>query len=124
MNREWREQVEGIRQRGPIERTLLDEYFDIRYDRREFIRRATVFGLSLSSIPMVLESCGTTKPTPKVGGRLKVGIIPPPRHTIEPHTFADQGRPETGSIAGGHLMRPAARLPPGPERATTWTPHT
>ncbi|TMC99105.1 MAG: hypothetical protein E6J05_06820 [Chloroflexi bacterium] len=124
MNREWREQVEGIRQRGPIERTLLDEYFDIRYDRREFIRRATVFGLSLSTIAMVLESCGTTNPTPKVGGRLKVGIIPPPAHTIEPHTFADQGALETGSIAGEHLIRTAAGLQLVPELATSWTPNS
>src|SRR5437879_11136123 len=123
MNREWREQVEGIRQRGPIERTLLDEYFDIRYDRREFIRRATVFGLSLSTIAMVLESCGTTNPTPKVGGRLKVGIIPPPAHDIEPHTFADQGALETGSIAGEHLIRSAANLKLVPELATSWTPN-
>jgi len=124
MEREWRKRVEGIRQRGPIERTLLDEYFDIRYDRREFIRRATVFGLSLSTIAMVLEACGTTNPTAKVGGRLKVGIIPPPAHTIEPHTFADQGALETGSIAGEHLIRTAPGLQLVPELATSWTPNS
>ena len=73
---------------------------------------------------MVLESCGTTNPTPKVGGRLKVGIIPPPAHTIEPHTFADQGALETGSIAGEHLIRTAAGLQLVPELATSWTPNS
>src|SRR6266852_9025284 len=124
MDREWRKQVEGIRRRGPIERTLIDEYFDVRYDRREFIRRATVFGLSLSTIAMVLEACGPSTPTAKVGGRLKVGIIPPPAHDIEPHTFADQGALETGSIVGEHLIRAAASRKLVPELAVSWGPNS
>jgi len=116
--------VDGVRRRGPIERTLLDEYFDVKYDRREFIRRATVFGLSAATIAAVLEACGTSTTTSgKVGGRLRVGIIPPPAHTIEPHTFADQGALETGSIAGEHLIRTAPGLQLVAELATSWTPN-
>jgi peptide/nickel transport system substrate-binding protein len=124
MDREWRKLVDGVRRRGPIERTLLDEYFDVKYDRREFIRRATVFGLSAATIAAVLEACGTSSTASgKVGGRLRVGIIPPPAHTIEPHTFADQGALETGSIAGEHLIRTAPGLQLVPELATSWTPN-
>ncbi len=125
MDREWRRQVEGIRRSGPIQRTLIDEFFDLKYDRREFIRRATVFGLSASAIGVVLAACGTssTSTGPKVGGRLRMGIIPPPAHTIEPHTFEDQGALETGSIAGEFLIRAAANLKLVPELATSWTPN-
>jgi peptide/nickel transport system substrate-binding protein len=125
MDRYWRRQVEGIRRRGPIERTLIDEFLDVQYDRREFIRRATIFGLSASAIGVVLAACGTTTPSggPKVGGRLRIGIIPPPAHTIEPHTFEDQGALETGSIAGEFLIRAAANLNLVPELATAWTPN-
>lgn len=117
--------MERIRRRGSIERTLIDEFFDLKYDRREFIRRATVFGLSASAIGVVLAACGTTSTTtgPKVGGRLRIGIIPPPAHAIEPHTFADQGALETGSIAGEFLIRAAHGANLVPELATSWTPN-
>jgi peptide/nickel transport system substrate-binding protein len=102
---------------------------DLKYDRREFIRRATVFGLSVSAIGTVLAmaGCGSTTSGgggPKVGGRLKVAIIPPPAHTIEPHTFEDQGALETGSIAGEFLIRAAHGADLVPELATSWTPNT
>ena len=128
MDRELRRRFDEIRRRGPIQRTLLDEFFDVKYDRREFIRRATIFGLSASAIGGVLAMAGcgpssTTTTGPKQGGRLRIGIIPPPAHTIEPHTFEDQGALETGSIAGEFLIRAAAGLKLVPELATTWTPN-
>jgi peptide/nickel transport system substrate-binding protein len=97
-------------------------------DRRVFIQRATLFGLSASAIGTVLiaAGCGPSSgpATGKVGGRLKMGIIPPPAHDIEPHTFADQGALETGSIAGEHLIRSAANLKLVPELATSWSPNS
>ena len=36
----------------------------------------------------------------KAGGRLRVGIIPAPVGTIEPHTYADHGTLATGCICG------------------------
>jgi peptide/nickel transport system substrate-binding protein len=129
MDRELRSRFDEIRRRGPIQRTLLDEFFDVKYDRREFIRRATVFGLSASAIGGVLAMAGcgpstSTSTGPKVGGRLRIGIIPPPAHTIEPHTFEDQGALETGSIAGEFLIRAVPGLKLEPELATSWTPNT
>ncbi len=112
---------------GPIQNTVIDELFASKLDRRTFIQRASLFGLSASMIgtALVLAGCGasSTTPTAKVGGRLRIGIIPPPAHDIEPHTFADQGALETGSIAGEHLIRSAANLQLVPELATKWTPN-
>jgi peptide/nickel transport system substrate-binding protein len=129
MDREVREQFDAIRRRGPIERTLLDEFMDLKYDRRTFIRRATVFGLSAGAIGTVLAMAGCA-PTSggggggKTGGRLRIGIIPPPAHTIEPHTFEDQGALETGSICGEFLIRASQGVQLLPELALSWTPNT
>jgi peptide/nickel transport system substrate-binding protein len=113
---------------GPIENTVIDELLGRKVDRRVFIQRATLFGLSASAIGTVLiaAGCGPSSgpATGKVGGRLKMGIIPPPAHDIEPHTFADQGALETGSIAGEHLIRSAANLKLVPELATSWSPNS
>jgi peptide/nickel transport system substrate-binding protein len=113
---------------GPIENTVIDELLGRKVDRRVFIQRATLFGLSASAIGTVLIAAGcgpsSAPATGKVGGRLKMGIIPPPAHDIEPHTFADQGALETGSIAGEHLIRSAANLKLVPELATSWTPNS
>jgi peptide/nickel transport system substrate-binding protein len=127
MDRETRRALEGHRRSGPIQRTVIDELLDRRVDRRAFIHRATLFGLSAPAIAAALAAagCGTsssTGNTPKVGGRMRAGIIPPPAHDIEPHTFMDQGSLETGSIAGEHLIRAVPGLKLDPELATTWTP--
>jgi peptide/nickel transport system substrate-binding protein len=122
--------LEGYRRSGPIERTIIDELLDRRVDRREFIHRATLFGLSASAIGTALVAAGCVSTSPsaspgaKAGGRLRVGIIPPPAHDIEPHTFMDQGSLETGSIAGEHLIRSAANLKLVPELATSWKPNS
>jgi peptide/nickel transport system substrate-binding protein len=129
MDREVREQFDAIRRRGPIERTLLDEFMDLKYDRRTFIRRATVFGLSAGAIGTVLAMAGCAPSSSggggtTSGGRLRIGIIPPPAHTIEPHTFEDQGALQTGSICGEFLIRASQGLLLIPELATSWMPNT
>lgn len=128
MDWETRSRLDAYRRTsGPIENTVIDELLGRKVDRRTFIHRATVFGLSASAISaaLIAAGCGTPSSTSstKVGGRLKMGIIPPPAHDIEPHTFADQGALETGSIAGEHLIRSAANLKLVPELAISWTPN-
>src|SRR3989442_1528639 len=129
MDREIRRRLEGFRRSGPIERTIIDELLDRRVDRRQFIHRATLFGLSASAIGTALIAAGCVSTSPsaspgaKTGGRLRAGIIPPPAHDIEPHTFMDQGSLETGSIAGEHLIRSVPGLKLEPELAISWTPN-
>lgn len=128
MDRETHGRLDEYRRTaGPIENTVIDEFLSGKVDRRTFIRRATLFGLSVSVIgtALTLAACGTPSATsnPKKGGRLRIGIIPPPAHDIEPHTFADQGALETGSIAGEHLIRSVPGLKLAPELATSWKPN-
>jgi peptide/nickel transport system substrate-binding protein len=109
---------------------VIDELLGRKVDRRTFIQRASMFGLSASIIGTALTVAGCANggnggsSGGSSGGRLRVAIIPPPAHDIEPHTFADQGALETGSIAGEHLIRAAANLQLKPELAVSWTPNS
>jgi len=111
---------------GPVENTLLDELGDGELDRAEFLRRATMFGLSASVIGAALEAFGhaplafaaTERGT--AGGRLRVGCIPPPAHGLDPHTYADTGSLVTGNIAGEMLNRTTSTGTLVPELATSW----
>lgn len=114
---------------GPLENELLDELFAGEMDRTDFIRRASVLGLSVGAVGAALklmgaESAFAAPAVPgAVGGRLRVGIIPPPTKEIEPHTFADQGGLETGGIAGEFLTRATRSLTLRPELAVSWKPN-
>jgi peptide/nickel transport system substrate-binding protein len=130
MDRETRRRFEAYRnQAGPIENTLIDELLDGEVDRREFFRRATLFGLSASAIGAALAALGDAPlafggtERAKAGGRLRVAIIPPPVKSLDPHTYLDQGGLETGGIAGEFLTRATQSLTLLPELATSWTPN-
>ncbi len=131
MNREDRRKLEEYRhtEAGPVENNLIDELAAGELDRREFIRRASIFGLSTSAIATALAALGEAplafakQAAGKAGGRIRCGIIPPPTSAIEPHTFKDTGGLQTGSICGEHLTRASQRLNIVPELATKWTPN-
>src|SRR6476646_2179024 len=113
MDRETRREFEAYRriEAGPVENTLIDELLDGDVDRREFFRRATLFGLSASAIAGALAALGeapvafAAPEAVRAGGRLRVAIIPPPVKSLDPHTYLDQGGLETGGIAGEFLTR-------------------
>jgi peptide/nickel transport system substrate-binding protein len=117
-----------LEEASEIENTVIDELVDGVLDRSEFIRRATMFGMSLSVVGAALEALGHpglafgAPATPVAGGRLKVGIIPPPT-TTDPYTYADTGGLETGSIAGEFLVRATQSLTLLPELALSWKPN-
>src|SRR5712691_10991640 len=131
MSRESRRFIEEYRrtQAGPIENTLIDELVSGELDRREFIRRAGIFGLSTSAVAAALAALGEAplafaRPEAvRAGGRLRVAIIPPPAHGLDPHTYMDQGALETGGIAGEFLTRATQSLTLAPELATSWKPN-
>lgn len=113
---------------GPLENDLIDELAEGGMDRQEFIKRATVLGLSVGAIGSVLAAYGTPlafgAPTAaKAGGRLRVGIIPPPVGSLDPHTYLDQGGLTTGGIAGEFLTRATQTLTLVPELALSWKPN-
>jgi peptide/nickel transport system substrate-binding protein len=114
---------------GPLEGSLIDELADGEMDRATFVQRASVLGLSATTIGVMLKAFGHTPPAfgatraVNAGGRLRLGIIPPPTKGLDPHTYADQGGLETGSIAGEFLTRATQSLTLLPELATSWTPN-
>jgi peptide/nickel transport system substrate-binding protein len=131
MDRESRRRLEEYRrnQAGPIENTFIDEVIAGEMDRRELIRRAGVYGVSASIIGTLIGALGeaplafAAPVAHKVGGRIRVGIIPPPAHGLDPHTYMDQGSLETGGIAGEFLTRATQSLTLTPELATSWKPN-
>ena len=116
---------------GPLENALLDDLGSGELDRQEFIRRASVLGLSMSMIGTALGAFGaspaaaaTAVPAVRIGGRMRVGIIPPPVAAgLDPHLYNNVGDLETGGIAGEFLTRATPSLTLLPELATSWKPN-
>lgn len=113
---------------GPLENDLIDELAESGMDRQEFIKRATVLGLSVGVIGSVLAAYDTplafgAPAAAKAGGRIRVGIIPPPVSGLDPHTYKDQGGLETGGIAGEFLTRATQSLTLQQELALSWKPN-
>jgi peptide/nickel transport system substrate-binding protein len=88
-----------------------------------------MFGLSATAIGAALEMFGNAPlafgaaEAVNVGGRLKVGIIPPPTGSLDPHTYLDTGGLQTGSITGEFLIRATQSLTLLPELALSWKPN-
>ncbi|MER3410272.1 MAG: peptide ABC transporter substrate-binding protein [Thermoleophilia bacterium] len=129
MDRDAMRQVDEFRRTaGPLQRTVIDELVDGEMDRRTFIQRASVVGLSAATIGAVLQAFGhaplaRASGAVRVGGRLRLGIVPPPAKGLDPHTYADQGSLEVGGIAGEFLTRATQSLTLVPELATSWKPN-
>ena len=128
MDRESRRRFEAYRRdiAGPVENTLLDEAAAGELDRSDFLRRATVLGLSGSVIGSALAWLGeapaafAAPEAGRAGGRIRVGIIPGPTKDLEPHTLADLGGFEAAGIAGEFLTRTTTTLQLRPELAVSW----
>jgi peptide/nickel transport system substrate-binding protein len=131
VDRERRRRFEEYRKNeiGPVENTLLDEFADGEMDRAEFVKRASIVGLSVGATAAALEAFGHApaawgaREKVKAGGRLRVGIIPPPVGSLDPWTYLDQGGLETGSITGEFLVRATRTLKLIPEIAISWKPN-
>ena len=101
---------------GPLENDLID---DARSRARWIVRSSSSARPSWGCRSARSASALAAYDTPlafgapvarKVGGRIRVGITPPPTKEIEPHTFADQGGLETGGISGEFLTRATQSL--------------
>jgi peptide/nickel transport system substrate-binding protein len=131
VDREKRQRFEDYRKNdaGDVENAVIDDLVDGLLDRSEFLQRATMFGLSATAIGAALEMFGHAPlaygaPAAVVaGGRLKVGIIPPPVGSLDPHTYKDLGGLQTGSIVGEFLTRATQSLTLKAELATSWKPN-
>ena len=79
MDREAQRRLDAVRVgRTELENGAIDEFVAGRVSRRDFIRYASVIGLSVPALAAVLEACSTGTNTTiggniKKGGRLNVG---------------------------------------------------
>ncbi len=60
----------------PIELDLVESFANGRITRRQFIKRASVIGLSLASVSAVIAACGTAAPSASAPGSVAPGGSP------------------------------------------------
>jgi peptide/nickel transport system substrate-binding protein len=127
LNRKARRDYEALRRGvGPMENQLFDDFAAAELDRREFLRRATVLGLSVSAAGAALGALGhapaawARPAAARVGGRLRLGVTPAPGGAIEPIQFGDSGSLSTGAVCGEFLTRATSSLRLKPELAVSW----
>jgi peptide/nickel transport system substrate-binding protein len=115
-------------QAGPLENDLIDEFAEGGIDRGAFIRRATILGLSMGMIGSALAAYDAplafgAPSRARAGGRLRLGVLPPPAKDLEPYRLADTGGLVTDGIAGEFLTRSTKNLTIVPELAVSWKPN-
>jgi peptide/nickel transport system substrate-binding protein len=128
MDREAQRRLDEYRRTGagPLENAFVDDVLARQFDRGELLRRASILGISVSSIGVLLRALGQPEPAfgavrrAAAGSTLRVGIIPPPTGAIEPSTLSDLGGLQTAGIAGEFLTRATQGKTLLPELATSW----
>jgi peptide/nickel transport system substrate-binding protein len=118
---------------GELANHIIDEFAAGRISRRDFIRRATVVGISVPVLGGVLEACSssssptttatstTSAPaTGAAGAVIKAGIITPAA-AINPVTVADQGGLDMLAQTGEYLTLSDQTLSLKPVLATSWS---
>jgi peptide/nickel transport system substrate-binding protein len=125
-----------IRQdQGDIANHIIDEFAAGRLSRRDFIRRASVVGISVPVLGSVLAACGSSSSTSAKSGTsssstatgapgavIKAGITTPTA-AINPVTVADQGGLDMLAQTGEYLCLSTQTLTLQPVLATSWTPN-
>jgi peptide/nickel transport system substrate-binding protein len=132
MDRHIRRAVEEYRRSeaaGPIENNLIDELVGGELDREEFLRRGTMFGLSLGTLGLLLKylgepdlAFGSPLAPVQAGGTLRLGITAP-GSSLEPWKLNEGGSLAFAGIPGEYLTftDPQARVRPA--LATSWRPN-
>ncbi|HEV2253444.1 MAG TPA: ABC transporter substrate-binding protein [Streptosporangiaceae bacterium] len=119
---------------GEIANHIIDEFAAGRLSRRDFIRRATVVGITAPALGSILAACGSTASSPSSsssgsssatgapGAVIKAGIVTPTA-AINPVTVADQGGLDMLAQTGEYLCLSSQGLTLQPVLATSWTPN-
>src|SRR5579862_8522121 len=117
---------------GEIANHIIDEFAAGRLSRRDFIRRATVVGITAPALGSILAACssssssGTSSSTSGAAGApgatIKAGIVTPTA-SINPVTVADQGGLDMLAQTGEYLILSQQDLSLKPVLATSWTPN-
>jgi peptide/nickel transport system substrate-binding protein len=117
---------------GEIANHIIDEFAAGRLTRRDFIRRATVVGISVPALGSILAACGSSASSSSTGATstasgapgatIKAGIVTPTA-AINPVTVADQGGLDMLAQTGEYLCLSTQTLTLKPVLATSWTPN-
>jgi peptide/nickel transport system substrate-binding protein len=119
---------------GEIANHIIDEFAAGRLSRRDFIRRATVVGITAPVLGSVLAACSsssspsasassTASASGAPGAVIKAGIVTPTA-AINPVTVADQGGLDMLAQTGEYLSLSGQTLNLSPVLATSWTPNS
>jgi peptide/nickel transport system substrate-binding protein len=121
---------------GEIANHIIDEFAAGRLSRRDFIRRATVVGITVPSLGAILAACGSSSSsstssaasasaaaTGAAGAVIRAGIVTPTA-SINPVTVADQGGLDMLAQTGEYLNLSTQTLTLQPVLATSWTPNS
>ena len=146
MSREHTRRVDAIRaQSSELQNHLIDEYKSGHINRREFVRRGTVIGMSVPLVSFLAAACGTgdkgggsgggggadtavkaggKQVEVKPGGTLKLGMSPGPSTEIDPIKVADEGGLGVMSQTGEFLAWSDSKLQLQPRLAESWKPNS
>ena len=116
--------------RGPIEEHIIDEYVAGRLNRRDFLRRGSMIGLSVPLLGGIVAACGSSTGSGgsgqgsagKAGATIKAGLLVPAA-AINPITIADQGGLELIGNVGEFLVFADQQFNYHPWLATSWKPN-
>jgi peptide/nickel transport system substrate-binding protein len=121
---------------GEIANHIIDEFAAGRLSRRDFIRRATVVGISASALGPILAACSSSSSSSaspgtsasgsaagKPGAVIRAGITTPAA-AINPVTVADQGGLDMLGQTGEYLCLSGQKLDLKPVLATSWSPNS
>ena len=132
MSRKRNEGLDRLRAgRTEVENHYIDELIAGRLNRRDFIRRGSIIGMSVPLMGAVLAACGSSASstttssssagTPKKGGTLRVAISTPAA-AVNPLTVSDAGGLCMLNQTGEFLVFDSnLKLALQPMLATAWT---
>ena len=127
-------QVDEVRARStPLENHLIDELRAGKINRREFVRRGSMVGISLPMLGFLASACGVSKEeiervdkpqtgTPKPGGTVRMGLIAP-AGALDPVTVNNQGGLVVLGQTGEYLVWSDRELNTKPRLAESWKPN-
>lgn len=130
MDRETRRALDAYRrsEAGPLENTLIDELVAGELDRREFLARATMLGLSAGAIGLLLKRVGLEQiayaapQAGKTGGTIRVGITAF-GSSLEPYLLNEGGSLAFAGIPGEYLTFTNPKGACVPWLAASWKPN-
>jgi peptide/nickel transport system substrate-binding protein len=120
---------------GEIANHIIDEFAAGRMSRRDFIRRATVVGISAPLAGSILAACSSSSSSSpaagsssatgagKAGAVIKAGIITP-TGAINPVVLFDQGGLDMLGQTGEYLVQSGQTLNLKPQLGNSWSPNS